>query len=84
MMYWNSHGTGGWGMAAMMLSNLVFWVLIITAGVVAVRYVARGSGPSGSADVRPTPRQLLGERYARGEIDEDEYRRRLETLHAHG
>ncbi|MEU6537714.1 SHOCT domain-containing protein [Streptomyces sp. NPDC047000] len=33
--------------------------------------------PYGTA---PTPEQLLAERFARGEIDEDEYRRRLAVL----
>ncbi|MFI0716705.1 SHOCT domain-containing protein [Streptomyces inhibens] len=28
----------------------------------------------------PTPEQILAERYARGEIDEEEYQRRLATL----
>ncbi|WP_345285157.1 SHOCT domain-containing protein [Kitasatospora albolonga] len=28
----------------------------------------------------PDPEQLLAERYAKGEIDTDEYRHRLETL----
>lgn len=29
---------------------------------------------------RPSPEQLLAERFARGEIDEEDYRRRLATL----
>ncbi|MFJ9695945.1 SHOCT domain-containing protein [Kitasatospora sp. NPDC101183] len=38
-----------------------------------------GPGPGG-APHGPTPEQLLAERFARGEIDEEEYRRRLATL----
>lgn len=45
-----------------------------------VRYAAN------SADRKETspaaPEQMLAERFARGEIDADEYRHRLETLHA--
>ena len=36
----------------------------------------RSDGPSGTGHARA----ILAERYARGEIDADEYRRRLETL----
>jgi putative membrane protein len=39
--------------------------------------------PGRSRD-RPTAEQVLAERLARGEIDEDEYRRGLETLRASG
>jgi putative membrane protein len=43
------------------------------------RALDRSSGaPAGPA--RPAPEQLLAERFARGEIDEEEYRRRLARL----
>jgi putative membrane protein len=43
-------------------------------GYVGVRLAQGGrSAPPGSS---PTARQILDERYARGEIDEDEYQRR--------
>jgi len=32
---------------------------------------------------RSTPEQVLAERFARGEIDEGEYRQRLATLRGH-
>ncbi|MCX2180433.1 SHOCT domain-containing protein [Streptomyces sp. SKN60] len=38
----------------------------------------RGFGPAASAE------QILGERLARGEIDEEEYRRRLTALRSAG
>ncbi|MCE3553164.1 SHOCT domain-containing protein [Pseudonocardia sp. RS11V-5] len=79
MMYWWDGHMSAWGYALMALSSVVFWALVITAivvGVRAVRHTRTGPGP---AD-RSTPEQLLAERYARGEIDDDEYRRRLHTL----
>jgi putative membrane protein len=78
MMYWTNHDLSGWGWVAMMLSMVVFWGLLITLAVVLVRGLNR---PAGQADeARPSPERLLAERFARGEIDEDEYRRRLATL----
>ena len=44
-----------------------------------------GHGPHGHRHGpvlgRATPEELLAERFARGEIDEQEYRLRLDTLH---
>jgi putative membrane protein len=76
MMYWDN-GMNGWGFLFMTLSTLVFLGLIVGAIVFTLRQT--GSRPH----ITPPggdPRQILAERYARGEIDEEEYRRRLDTL----
>jgi putative membrane protein len=81
MMYWN--GMGGWGYVFMALSLLLFWGLVITGIVVLVRRFGGSTltrGQSSSAN----PEQILAERYARGEIDDEEYRRRLDTLRLEG
>ena len=79
MMYWGN-GMGGWGMAMMTISSLLFWGLIIAGIVVLVRYTGRVTHPSTPPTEGPTPQQVLAERFARGEIDEEEYRRRLQVL----
>jgi putative membrane protein len=79
MMYWGN-GMGGWSMALMIVSNLLFWGLVIAGVVALVRYTSRGPHPAAPFEQRPTPQQLLAERFARGEIDEDEYTRRLQVL----
>ena len=77
-MFWTDHDLTGWGGGAMTLGTVVFGGLLITLAVVLVRGMNR---PAGQDDgPRPTPERLLAERFARGEIDEDEYRRRLVTL----
>lgn len=85
-MFWYDHDLSGWGWFAMSVSMVLFWALIITIGVLLFRALARpdtSQAPqSGTPTHRPTPEQLLAERFARGEIDEDEYRRRLTVLHA--
>lgn len=79
MMWWPVGGMSGWGWGAMTISMVLFWGLLILGGVLLVRALNRPiDGPSPAA--RPSPDQLLAERFARGEIDEEEYRRRLATL----
>jgi putative membrane protein len=79
MYYWPDHDLSAWGWIAMATGMLLFWGLLILFGVLLVRALNRpAEGPSGSA--RPSPQQILAERFARGEIDEEEYGRRTEAL----
>jgi putative membrane protein len=75
MMYWfdGSWGWGGWLLMA--LSMTAFWCLLVWLAVTLTRSIR----PPTPRD-RPDPAALLAERFARGEIDEHEYRRRLEVL----
>ncbi len=78
------HG-GSWaGWLVMWLVMLVFWAGLITAVGMGIRYLG-DSGPSSVRPpvTRPQPEDLLAERYARGEIDDDEYRNRLALLREH-
>ncbi len=75
-MMWLDHGIGPWGYVLMSLNMLVFWGLIVTGIVLLVRYLGR----SGSAAGPGSAERILAERYARGEIDEQEYRQRLSVL----
>jgi putative membrane protein len=79
MMYWGN-GMGGWGMALMTVSTLLFWGLVIAGIVALVRYTGRSAARGGSTADTATPQRILAERFARGEIDEDEYTRRLAVL----
>lgn len=77
MMFWYGDGMSGWGYALMSVGMVVFWALVIAAVVALVRYLGGSQQPSGS---RPTPEQVLAERFARGDIDDEEYRQRQEAL----
>lgn len=80
MMYWYGTGMGGWGYVLMALSMLLFWGLIIGAIVALVRFLG-GAGATGRAPARQKgPEEILAERFARGEIDEEEYRRRIAVV----
>ncbi|MFF7643956.1 SHOCT domain-containing protein [Streptomyces canus] len=91
MMFWYDHNVSGWGWFGMSLGMLVFWGLIITAFILLFRSLGRGQDSTGPAAPPPgpppataSPEQLLADRFARGEIDEDEYRRRLQVLREGG
>ena len=78
MMYWYN-GTGGWGYALMAVSMVVFWGLVIAGVVLLVRWIG-SDRPSAPTIEAGGPRQVLAERFARGEIDETDYRQRLKVL----
>ena len=73
MMWWND---SGWSWLAMTMSMIVFWALV--AGVVIM--LVRSSRTPDTVGPRPAdPEQILKERFARGEIDVEEYERRREV-----
>jgi putative membrane protein len=59
------------------LLGLVFWGLVVVA---LVRVVAYLTGPRGSERSRPL--DILKERYAKGEMDREEFERRRRDLEA--
>jgi putative membrane protein len=65
----------GWGWVGMTLSSILFVGLLVLGGLLLVRATRQQERPTPSS-----PERLLAERYARGDIDEEEYRRRLATL----
>lgn len=71
-MWWWHDNWSWWGWLVMSVTMLAFWGVIAWA-VVAFFRSTGGPGPR-------SPEALLAERFARGEIDEDEYRQRLEVL----
>ena len=82
MMFWWGEGMNGWGYVLMSVSMVLFWGVVILGIVALVRHLT-GSGQSAGdgAGPRPTPEQVLADRFARGEIDEPEYQSRLAALH---
>ncbi|MBI2706655.1 MAG: SHOCT domain-containing protein [Actinobacteria bacterium] len=71
MMYWY----GDWNWAAwltMTLTMVVFWGAVIWLAIALFRQVPGERGHR--------PEDTLADRFARGEIDEDEYQRRRDTL----
>jgi putative membrane protein len=62
-----------------------FWVLVIVALILGIRWLIRQSNrdrlpPPAPGQPAEDPLEVLRHRYARGEIDEEEYERRRKTL----
>jgi putative membrane protein len=69
---------GGYGFGG--LGMILIWVLIIAAVVLLVRALVGGQWGSGQAGGGRSARQVLDERFARGEIDRDEYEEKRRLL----
>jgi len=85
MMFWSDHYMSGWGYAGIAIGMVLFWALIIVGIIALVRFTT-GATQTRAIPQPPhyseyeSPEQLLAGRFARGEIDETEYRHRLEVL----
>lgn len=75
MYWWYGHMMGGWGYSLLTFIAIALWVLVALVAVALFRHVEHGVRGSWSSAER-----VLSERFARGEIDEDEYRTRLAIL----
>ena len=66
---------GVWGLG-MMLAMLIFWALVITGIVLLIRWFVRTGAPA----PRDRALEILRERYARGEIDKNEFEAKQRDL----
>jgi putative membrane protein len=77
----NGYAMRGWGWLLMTLGMLGFWALV---AVLTLALLRRPGPPDHQRQPdqqpRPGPEEILAERLARGELDPDEYRQRLQTL----
>lgn len=78
MMYWYGPGMSGWGYAWMSIGMLVFWALLIAGIALTIRFALADRPPATPSHM--TPEAILTQRFARGEIDEQEYTARMTAL----
>lgn len=79
---WGHYGWDGWGWAGMgfgMIGMSLFWILLVIALVALVRGMW-GSGNPPESGQRRTALDILKERYARGEIERDEFEQKKRDL----
>lgn len=80
MMWDDSWHAGQW------LAMTLIMLLVVALGALFVVWLVRATGLSGRSSEPPweprhaTPEEILSERFARGEIDEDEFARRKSLL----
>lgn len=73
-------GYGGWGLGFGWIFMLLFWAIIIIGIIAAVRWFA-ASGPRHHHEPRrKNALDILEERYARGEIQREEYQQKKQDL----
>lgn len=75
LMIWNSDHMNGWGYGLMGVGSLLFWTVLILVGIAVTRHLKQ--------DPSKSPERILAERYARGDIDDEQYARRRAALSAH-
>ena len=80
------YNDGSWTAGPWLVMMLIFWGGLAALVVWLVRsLLARDRLPTTPAQPPPPPRgadDLLAERFARGEIDEEEFARRRKVLHS--
>ena len=76
-MRWTGWGGYGWWWG-MGILHLLFWIVVIVAVVALVRPLSARPGARSSGTDRAM--EILGERYARGEIGADEFEEKRRDL----
>lgn len=75
-------GPMGWGMMAWFgpIMMIIFWAAIIIAVVLAIRWLLRAGTHAASGAHKDSALDILKERYARGEIDREEFEQKRRDL----
>jgi putative membrane protein len=75
--HWEMHPMWWWGLGfGMMAMMFLFWALVIFGFIVAVRWLLN----KGVGEKADTALRILRERYARGEINKEEFEARKKDL----
>ena len=85
---WGNQGYGMWGTGGfgMMIMMIFFWAVIIVGAILVIRYFTAGHGGisagqgAGTVSRERDPLEILRERYAKGEIDSQEFEERKRVL----
>lgn len=72
-------GFSGWGMGFGFVFMLLFWGLVILGIAALIRWLMTQPSP-GKSSRDKTPLEVVQERYARGEINREEYEQKKRDL----
>lgn len=79
--YWHYGSDWGWGhMIFGSVMMLLFWGVIIVGIVIVVRWLAGGVSQQSGSSSQKRSLEILEERFARGEIDKEEFEERKRLL----
>lgn len=70
--YWGPHMMWGGGFLGGSFM-IIFWILVIVAIFLGIRWAARSGGSTPTPDRKETALDVLKRRYASGEIDRDQF-----------
>jgi putative membrane protein len=80
MMYGYGNGMSGWGYGLMIAVLLVVVGLVVTGVLVLIRRGAAARRPATEVVRRHEGERILEQRFARGEVDQDEFRSKMDVL----
>ena len=80
MMYGYGNGMSGWGYVLMIAALLVVVGLVATGVLVVIRSGAAARRPATDLMRSQEAERILEQRFARGEVDQDEFRSRMDVL----
>lgn len=76
---WGDHMDGAWSWVGG--SMMILWIVLLVLAIFALAtWLARGGSAPGTSDHAADARSILDRRYARGEIDDETYRRMCDEL----
>jgi len=90
MMCWWWGQAGWWSMGPLWAVMALFWLVVLLGAAAVVFWLVLGTSRRsmghgmGFRPVQETPEEILRRRFAAGEIDENEFRRRQDTLRQDG
>ena len=81
MMYgWHYQGLGGGSWALMIIGMLIFWAILVIGLLSLIRLNRSGHHIEASSNANSVAISILRERFARGELTEEDYTHRLAIL----
>ena len=80
---WHGGYGGGWSWLLTALVLTLVFAVVITGIVVAIRYLAGSTRHGDHGSEAPSAEDVLAQRFARGDIDDTEYRQRMTALREH-
>jgi putative membrane protein len=76
--YWHMDGSWGWGLGMFFMT--LTWILVIAGLALLIRELLRRGRSAGGATPVETPLDILKKRYARGEIEREEFEQKKQQL----